>query len=219
VTALHAPQLHAALATARTLPAHPVTITALGDGNHDIAWSCTLDCPTPCPMADRLRDADWTALTGELAAGEYVATPTLQFIALSAQGDEAGTPIADRNGYPVMSVGMADTTAPKLPEPFQDLAARINSLDPGTLERELLLTKLLKAVPELQAYLAELRRHDAIVLKDGGVSYTDQSKYLTEHGYPMTPNSVSNMARGVLSGKDMVRKGTATASAKTDKSD
>jgi hypothetical protein len=105
------------------------------------------------------------------------------------------------------------TAQPTLPEPFSSLAARIDSFERGTLERELLLTQLLKAVPELQVYLAELRREDANILKDNGVSYTEQSKYLTDAGYPMTPNSVSNMARGVLSGKDMVRKGTAAAPA------
>ncbi|MGR3875768.1 hypothetical protein ACUXZZ_45365 (plasmid) [Streptomyces graminifolii] len=211
MSALHAPKLHAALAAVRTLPAHPVTITALGDGNRDITWHCTLDCPTPCPMAGRLRDADWDDLVGELPAGEYTAAPALHSIELTAQGDAATTPIADHNGYPVMSV---DMTAPKLPEPFQDLAPRIADFEAGTLDRELFLTKLLKAVPELQAYLAELRRHDANTLKDNGVTYTDQSKYLTEHGYPMTANSVSNMSRGVLSGKDMVRKGTAATPTK-----
>ncbi|MEV5879397.1 hypothetical protein AB0L75_35270 [Streptomyces sp. NPDC052101] len=103
-------------------------------------------------------------------------------------------------------------------EPFQALADRIDSFEPGTLDRELFLTKLLKSVPELQAYLAELRRYDANTLKESGVaSYTEQSKYLTDHGYPMSPNSVSNMARGVLSGKDMVRKGTAAAPTRTKK--
>lgn len=213
MTTIHAPKLHAALEAARTLPAHPVAITALGEGNHDIDWSCTLDCPAPCPMADRLRGADWDQVAADLPAGNYAAVPTLHGIELTQPRSAAATPIADHTGYPVTSVGMANSSAPKLPEPFQDLAARIDSFEAGTLDRELFLTKLLKAVPELQAYLADLRRLDANILKEDGVSYTEQSKHLTDAGYPMTPNSVSNMARGVLSGKDMVRKGTASKSA------
>ncbi|MEU2426936.1 hypothetical protein ABZ619_38990 [Streptomyces sp. NPDC007851] len=208
MTALHAPKLHAALEAARTLPAHPVTITPLDDSNRDIAWSCTLECPTPCPMSERLRDADWADLVGDLPDGEYLATPTLWGVELAEAGSVAGTPIADHNGYPVTFDGM--TAQSTLPEPFQALADRINSFDAGTLDRELFLTKLLKAVPELQAYLAELRRHDANTLKDNGVSFTEQSKYLTDHGCPMTPTSVSNMSRSVLSAKDMARKGTTT---------
>jgi hypothetical protein len=203
--------LYADLEVARTLPAHPVTITTLNDGIGDITWGCALECPAPCPTADTLRCADWAQLAGDRPTGEYLAVPTARGVDLV----RAGSVVADPNGYPVTSAGM--TAQPTLPEPFQALANRIDSFEPGTLERELFLTKLLKSVPELQVYLAELRRQDANTLKDNGVSYTDQSKYLTANGAPMSPNSVSNMARGVLSGKDMVRKGTAAAPTRTRK--
>lgn len=120
----------------------------------------------------------------------------------------AGPALDAPHGYPVTSVVV--TAQPTLPEPWNDFA-HLADLGPGTLERELFLTKLLKAVPDLQVYLAGLRRHDANALKDAGVSFTEQSKYLTAAGFPMTPTSVSNMARDVKSSKDMARKGITAA--------
>jgi hypothetical protein len=209
VSALHAPKLHAALEAARTLAAHLVTITALGDGNRDIAWDCTLDCPTPCPMADRLRDADWADLTDDLPPGEYTATPTLWGVELSAPQTEIATTVVDITGYPVTCDGMTPEKS-TLPDPWQDFQRKLGRLEPGSLKRELLLTQLLKAVPELQKALAEMRREDANILKGAGISFAEQAEYLTSRGCPTSQTTVSNFSRGSLSSKDMTRKGVAT---------
>jgi hypothetical protein len=73
-------QLHAAMAIARTAPAHPFTITDLGDGNRDYGWACPAECShaqDQCPMLHRLRQADIIDLADNLPAGNYLAVPTL----------------------------------------------------------------------------------------------------------------------------------------------
>jgi hypothetical protein len=82
-------KLSAALAYARTAPAHPVTI-ADTEGGLDITWGCPNGCldGAQCLMVARLREHDWADDT--LLPGDYLAVPTLWGVRLvPAAGEDA----------------------------------------------------------------------------------------------------------------------------------
>lgn len=82
-------KLHAAMETARTAPAHPVTVSDTLSGR-EYTWDCPAECTTrPCPMVGRMQEADWFDYS-HLPAGDYLAVPTLWSIDLTHLD---GTPV------------------------------------------------------------------------------------------------------------------------------
>ena len=70
--------LHEAMAYARTAPAWPVSVTVVPDGR-EFTWQRPDDCTDlqAAHMERRLHDHDWLCELDDLAAGDYLAVPTL----------------------------------------------------------------------------------------------------------------------------------------------
>jgi hypothetical protein len=81
-------------------------------------------------------------------------------------------------------------TTPQLPPLFAVLADLAEGA--GTIERAQRLTEALKAVPELQRWLRELRQADVNALHDGGMTYLQIAPHIG-----VKPERASAIARGV----------------------
>jgi hypothetical protein len=88
----------------------------------------------------------------------------------------------------------------QLPDVFKDLARALNK-EPGTLERAKMLGDALKAIPDLQSHLRELRRQDINTVRDrDGLTYADMQPVLE-----MDRHRISAIARNAPSGKQIAK--------------